>query len=148
MLLNQHLKTPFFSGESRNKWWIDTISIHGGFFVFFRDLFPIAKEILNVGFQSLVYPCHSVSFILWKMILTWYPETEFHSFDLFMKHKLKTSKNLINYEVSLFFFFLLRVFLKTRNLRWRYPQIMKCWICSARKLPQLLQPANEKRMSC
>lgn len=25
-------------------------------------------------------------------------------FDLFMKHKLKTSKNLINYEVSLFFF--------------------------------------------
>lgn len=37
--------------------------------------------------------------------MTWYPETEFHSFDLFMKHKLKTSKNLINYEVSLFFFF-------------------------------------------
>lgn len=27
-----------------------------------------------------------------------------HGFDLFMKHKLKTSKNLINYEVSLFFF--------------------------------------------
>lgn len=28
-------------------------------------------------------------------------DMEFHSFDLFMKHKL-TSKNLINYEVSLF----------------------------------------------
>lgn len=37
--------------------------------------------------------------------MTWYLETEFHGFDLFMKHKLKSSKNLINYEVSLFFLF-------------------------------------------
>lgn len=31
-------------------------------------------------------------------------DMDFQGFDLFMKHKLKTSKNLINYEVSLLFF--------------------------------------------
>lgn len=64
MLLNQHLKTPFFSGESRINGDLIQLAYMEPFFWFFRDLFPIAKEILNVGFQSLVYPCHSVSFIL------------------------------------------------------------------------------------
>lgn len=57
-------------------------------------------EIPNLSFYSIVYPCHSVRFILWTMI--WHG-IQRHGFDLFMKRKLKTSKNLINYEASLFF---------------------------------------------
>lgn len=57
---------------------------------------------LNLSFYSAVYPCHSVRFILWTMI--WHGIRR-HASDLFMKHKLKTSKNLINYKASLFFLF-------------------------------------------
>lgn len=39
-----------------------------GHCVRFRDNFAIAKEKPNASFHSLVYPCHTVSFIMWKMM--------------------------------------------------------------------------------